>query len=78
MYKRQAISDARSVKKEDSWVRVSSVGPSKIIVSTNFYCDSSGKVEREMKEDLALMARARAVECGLKFHEPRLRETHNS
>ena len=74
----QAISDARSVKKEDSWVRVSSVGPSKIIVSTNFYCDSSGKVEREMKEDLALMARARAVECGLKFHEPRLRETHNS
>ena len=74
----QVASDPRAVKKEDSWVRISSVGPSKIIVSTNFYCDSSAKIEREMNEDLAMMARARAEECGLKFHEPRLRETHNS
>ncbi len=74
----QFTSDPRSVKKEDSWVRVSSFGTSKIIVSTNFYCDSSSKIEREMKEDLTLMARARAADCGLKFHEPRIRETHNS
>ena len=52
------------------------MGPSKIIVQTNFYCDSSAKSEREMKEDVALMAKSRASEFGLKFHEPRFRESH--
>ena len=72
----QVTSDPRSMKKDDSWVRISSVGPSKIIVQTNFYCDSSAKSEREMKEDVALMAKSRASEFGLKFHEPRFRESH--
>ena len=70
----QVTSDPRSMKKDDSWVRISSVGPSKIIVQTNFYCDSSAKSEREMKEDVALMAKSRASEFGLKFHEPRFRK----
>ena len=72
----QVTSDPRSMKEDDSWVRISSVGPSKIIVQTNFYCDSSAKSEREMKEDVALMAKSRASEFGLKFHEPRFRESH--
>jgi hypothetical protein len=29
-----------------------------------------------MKEDVALMAKSRASELGLKFHEPRFRESH--
>ena len=72
----QVTLDPRSMKKDDSWVRISSVGPSKIIVQTNFYCDSSSKSEREMKEDVALMAKSRASEFGLRFHEPRFRESH--
>tara|TARA_Y100001980_G_C14549628_1_gene331622 strand:+ start:1163 stop:2242 length:1080 start_codon:yes stop_codon:yes gene_type:complete len=72
----EVTSDPRSTKKDDSWVRISSVGPSKIIVQTNFYCDSSSKSEREMKEDVALMAKSGAAQFGLKFHEPRFRESH--
>jgi len=69
----QVIADPRSTKREDSWVRVTETLPSKITVSTNFYCASSGRTQREFTEDILLMARARGNESGLVFHEPRRR-----
>ncbi len=69
----QVLADPRSTKRADSWVRVTETIPSKITVSTNFYCASSGKTQREFTEDILLMARARGNESGLKFHEPRRR-----
>jgi len=69
----QVLVDPRSTKSEDSWVRVTETLPSKVTVSTNFYCASSGKTQREFTEDILLMARARGNESGLKFHEPRRR-----
>ena len=69
----QVLADPRSTKREDSWVRVTETLPSKITVSTNFYCASSGKTQREFTEDILLMARARGNESGLVLHEPRLR-----
>ncbi|RTZ94500.1 MAG: hypothetical protein DSY41_03445 [Candidatus Poseidoniales archaeon] len=69
----QVLADPRSTKRADSWVRVTETIPSKITVSTNFYCASSGKTQREFTEDILLMARARGNESGLVFHEPRRR-----
>ena len=69
----QVLADPRSTKRADSWVRVTETVPSKITVSTNFYCASSGKTQREFTEDILLMARARGNESGLVFHEPRRR-----
>jgi small-conductance mechanosensitive channel len=57
--------DARTVKESDSWV--------KITVGGNFYCISSGSIQRELTEDILIMARKIAAELGLKFHEPRVR-----
>ena len=70
----QILDDPRATKPEDSWARVQSFAPSKVTVATNFYCGSSGKTQRELTEDILMMARARASEHGLKFHEPRRRE----
>ena len=70
----QVLEDSRATKSEDSWVRVKSFAPSKVTVATNFYCVPSGKTEREFTEDILMMARARASEHGLRFHEPRRRE----
>ena len=70
----QVVNDPRSTKEEDSWVRVKSFAPSMVIVATNFYCISSAATQREFTEDILLMARARAKENGLNFHEPRRRE----
>ena len=70
------INDPRSTKPEDSWVRVKSFAPSMVIVATNFYCISSAKVQREFTEDILLMARSRAEENNLVFHEPRKRQHH--
>ena len=72
----QVINDPRSTKSEDSWVRVKSFAPSKVIVATNFYCISSAKTQREFTEDILLMARSRAEENNLVFHEPRKRQHH--
>jgi small-conductance mechanosensitive channel len=72
----QVINDPRSTKGEDSWVRVKSFAPSKVIVATNFYCISSAKTQREFTEDILLMARSRAEEHNLIFHEPRKRQHH--
>lgn len=72
----QVINDPRSTKGEDSWVRVKSFAPSKVIVATNFYCISSAKTQREFTEDILLMARSRAEEHNLVFHEPRKRQHH--
>lgn len=72
----QVINDPRSTKAEDSWVRVKSFAPSMVIVATNFYCISSAKTQREFTEDILLMARSRAKENNLVFHEPRKRQHH--
>ena len=72
----QVINDPRSTKGEDSWVRVKSFAPSTVIVATNFYCISSAKTQREFTEDILLMARSRAEENNLIFHEPRKRQHH--
>ncbi|MFL2956287.1 MAG: mechanosensitive ion channel family protein [Candidatus Thalassarchaeaceae archaeon] len=65
--------DARAVKEGDSWVRVNSFGPSMVTVSCNFYSVQSAASQREMTEDIILMAQTIATDCGLEFHEPRLR-----
>ena len=65
--------DPRAVKEEDSWVKVNSFGPSKVTISCNFYSVQSSASQREMNEDIILSSQIIASECGLKFHEPRLR-----
>ena len=70
----QVLDDPRATKPEDSWIRIKSFAPSKVTVATNFYCISSSNTEREFREDIPMMARARASEHELKFHEPRRRE----
>ncbi len=65
--------DARAVKEDDSWVRVNAFGPSMVTVSCNFYSVQSAASQREMTEDILLLAKGVAAECGLTFHEPRLR-----
>ena len=69
----QVLADSRSTKREDSWVKVTQVLPSKVTVSCNFYCPSSAKIQREFTEDIIIMARSRGEELGLGFHEPRRR-----
>lgn len=69
----QVKEDARAVKEDDSWVRVNAFGPSMVTVSCNFYSVQSAASQREMTEDILLMAKSVAAECGLTFHEPRLR-----
>lgn len=69
----QVLADPRSMKPDDSWVRVTQTLPSKVTVSSNFYCASSGRTQREFTEDILMMARSTGNECGLVFHEPRLR-----
>ena len=65
--------DPRAVKEDDSWVRVNAFGPSLVTVSCNFYSVQSAASQREMTEDILLLATELATDCGLTFHEPRLR-----
>ena len=65
--------DPRAVKDDDSWVKITGFGPSKVTVSCNFYSVQSSSSQREMTEDLLLLAKEIAKDCGLTFHEPRLR-----
>ena len=65
--------DPRAVKDDDSWVKVNAFGPSKVTVSCNFYSVQSSSSQREMTEDLLLLAKEIAKEYSLTFHEPRLR-----
>ena len=67
----QVLADSRATKHEDSWVKVTQVLPSMVTVSCNFYCPSSGRIQREFTEDIIIIARSRGEECGLSFHEPR-------
>ena len=68
--------DVRAVKEDSSWVRVKSFAPSMVIVATNFYSVQSAASQREMNEDILLVAQSVAADCGLKFHEPRMRRQH--
>jgi MscS family membrane protein len=65
--------DARSIKEEDSWVRVQSFGTAMVVVAGNFYCVSSASTQRELNEDILMMARETAEKLNLVFFEPRLR-----
>ena len=65
--------DPRAVKDDDSWVKVTAFGPSKVTVSCNFYSVQSSSSHREMTEDLLLLAKEIAQDYSLTFHEPRLR-----
>ena len=65
--------DPRAVKDDDSWVKINAFGPSKVTVSCNFYSVQSSSSQREMTEDLLLLAKEIAKDCSLTFHEPRLR-----
>ena len=65
--------DPRAVKEDDSWVRVNAFGPSLVTVSCNIYSVQSAASQREMTEDILLLATTIAADCGLTFHEPRLR-----
>ena len=65
--------DPRAVKDDDSWVKVNAFGPSKVTVSCNFYSVQSSSSQREMTEDLLLLAKEIAQDYSLTFHEPRLR-----
>ncbi len=44
-----------------------------VIVATNFYSVQSSASQREMNEDILLVAQSVAADCGLNFHEPRMR-----
>ncbi len=65
--------DARSIKEEDSWVRVQTFGTAMVVVAGNFYCVSSASTQRELNEDILMMAREAAEKLELIFFEPRLR-----
>ena len=65
--------DPRAVKDDDSWVKINAFGPSKVTVSCNFYSVQSSSSQREMTEDLLLLAKEIAKDCSLICHEPRLR-----
>jgi MscS family membrane protein len=65
--------DARSIKEEDSWVRVQTFGTAMVVVAGNFYCVSSASTQRELNEDILMMARDTAEKLELIFFEPRLR-----
>ena len=65
--------DPRAVKDDDSWVKINAFGPSKVTVSCHFYSVQSSSSQREMTEDLLLLAKEIAKDCSLTFHEPRLR-----
>ena len=65
--------DARSIKEEDSWVRVQTFGTAMVVVAGNFYCVSSASTQRELNEDILMMARETAEKLELIFFEPRLR-----
>ncbi|MBT3757248.1 MAG: mechanosensitive ion channel family protein [Euryarchaeota archaeon] len=65
--------DARTMKEGDSWVKIQSFGTAIVTVGGNFYCISSGSIQRELTEDILIMAREIAAELELKFHEPRVR-----
>ena len=49
--------DPRAVKDDDSWVKINGFGPSKVTVSCNFYSVQSSSSQREMTEDLLLLAK---------------------
>ena len=70
---KKVCDDARSIKEEDSWVRVQSFGTAMVLVAANFYCVSSASTQRELNEDILMMARETADNLDLIFFEPRLR-----
>ena len=48
-------------------------GTAMVVVAGNFYCVSSASTQRELNEDILMMARETAEELELIFFEPRLR-----
>ena len=66
----------KTMKEEDSYARVSVLGPDAIDVGCNVYWNiSSGKVEREARDDFLIKVMELAKSNGLKFHDNRRRHS---
>jgi MscS family membrane protein len=66
-----------TIKEEDSYARVSNLGPDSIEIGCNIYWDiNSGKIEREARDNFLLEIMELAKSHKLKFHDNRIR--HNS
>lgn len=65
-----------TMKEEDSYARVSTLGPDAIDVGCNIYWDiSSGKVEREARDDFLIKVMELAKSRDLMFHDNRRRHS---
>ena len=64
------------MKEEDSYARVSGLGPDAIDVGCNVYWNiSSGKVEREARDEFLIKVMELAKSNDLKFHDNRRRHS---
>ena len=66
----------KTMKEEDSFARVSSLGPDAIDVGCNIYWDiNSGKIEREARDSFLIDVMGLAKTHGLNFHDNRRRHS---
>ena len=66
----------KTMKEEDSYARVSALGPDAIDVGCNIYWNiGSGKIEREARDDFLLKVMELAKSHELKFHDNRRRHS---
>ena len=64
----------KTLKEDASWVNVAALGPLAIDVDCNMYWDiSSGKEEREARDEFLLDVMNAAKELNLEFHDARIR-----
>lgn len=66
----------KTMKEEDSFARVSTLGPDAIDIGCNIYWDiNSGKVEREARDGFLILVMELAKTHGLNFHDNRRRHS---
>ena len=69
-------SHPKTLKGDDSWVNVATLGPLAIDVDCNMYWDiSSGKEEREVRDEFLLKVMNAAKQLNLEFHDARIRSS---
>ena len=69
-------SHEKTMKEEDSFARVSTLGPDAIVIGCNIYWDiASGKVEREARDGFLIEVMEIAKTHELKFHDNRRRHS---
>ena len=69
-------SHEKTMKEEDSFARVSALGPDAIDVGCNIYWDiNSGKIEREARDSFLIDVMSLAKTHGLNFHDNRRRHS---